>query len=278
VLVDLSAHTSVKDRLSVMAAQPAPVQVTAIGYPNTTGLTRIQWRLTDSIADPPNASDHLYSERLYRLDPCFLSYTPPVAAPALEERNPAAPFTFGCFNSLAKLSERVIRNWARLLRRLPEARLLLKCREFADPAVRRATLERFVKAGALVSQLLLIPPTAAFADHLATYAQVDLALDPFPYNGTTTTCEALWLGVPVVVLAGDSHVSRTGSSLLPAASLQDFVTASEEEYLDLSVKTYADRRALGVLRMEMRRRLVSSPLLDGAGYVRRFENWLREIA
>ena len=276
ILVDLSGHTAPR-LLQVMSARPAPVQMTGWGYPATTGLSSIDYRLTDSIADPPGQWDRWHTERLVRLDPCGWCYGPPEDAP------PVAPppslvngfITFGSFNLLAKMGPRVVDLWSRILKEVSRSRLLLKAQSFSDEPTRQRILEAFGKGGIDANRLDLLPRTEGTVKHLSLYDRVDIALDPFPYNGTTTTCEALWMGVPVVSLEGTSHAARVGASLLNAAELSDSIGHSSEEYVRIAAQLAADRDRLASLRASMRARLEASPLRDEINYTRRLESAYR---
>lgn len=278
ILVDLSGHTAPR-LLQVMSARPAPVQVTGLGYPATTGLSSIDYRLTDSIADPPGQSDHWHTERLVRLDPCGWCYHPPQDAP------PVAPppslvngfITFGSFNLLAKMGPRVIELWSQILKKVAGSRLLLKAQSFSDEPTRQRISEAFGEAGIDANRIELLSRTEGTAKHLSLYDRIDIALDPFPYNGTTTTCEALWMGVPVVTLEGTSHAARVGASLLHAAELNHLIGHSSEQYVRIAAKLAADRNRLASLRVSMRARLETSPLRDEIDYTRRLESAYRTM-
>jgi predicted O-linked N-acetylglucosamine transferase (SPINDLY family) len=276
VLVDLAGHTG-NNRLGLFARRLAPVQATWLGCPGTTGLASMDARLTDSLADPPGSSEAHHTEALVRLDPVFLCFRPSPEAPAVSPPPSAAggPFTFGCFNALAKLSDGALALWAEILRATPGARLLLKDRALADPAQQAGVRSRFAAAGIPGDRLACLGWTATDADHYAAYAQVDVALDPFPYNGTTTTCEALWMGVPVVALAGDRHAGRVGASLLRAVGLPDLVAPDPAAYRGIATALAGDRDRLAALRAGLRERMAASPLCDGPAFARRFEAALR---
>jgi len=272
VLVDLAGHTA-GNRLPVFARKPAPVQVSYLGYPNTTGLESIDYRLTDAVADPPGASDRFYSESLVRLPRGFLCYRPPEPSPAI-----AAPpatregyVTFGSFNNAAKLSPGVIEAWARILRALPSARLRVKAPQIGDEGTRRLWRERLARAGVDPGRLTLEGFVAGAAEHLDAYRRIDVALDTFPYNGTTTTCEALWMGVPVVALAGAGHASRVGLSLLSQIGLEAFAADTVEAYIERAVALARDPQGLARLRATLRDRLRASPLRDESGLARAVE-------
>ena len=280
ILVDLAGHTG-KGRLGLFARKPAPVQVGYLGYPNTTGLTAIDWRLTDIHADPPSAhhDDEFYSERLVRLPHTFLCYLPPEQAPAIQpppsDKNGCV--TFGSFNALPKVSAEVIRAWGRLLERVPGSRLLLKAPGLSDSPGRGRLLGEFGQQGIRADRLILLPMEDEFRDHLARYHEVDIALDPFPYNGTTTTLEALWMGVPVVSIAGERHGARVGASILANLGLDALIAGSVEEYLTLATGLAMDRTRVAWLRETMRDRICASPLRDEADFARVIQNAYRQM-
>jgi predicted O-linked N-acetylglucosamine transferase (SPINDLY family) len=260
ILVDLGGHTR-RSRLLVLARRPAPVQVTYLGYPNTTGLTQMDYRLTDAAADPPGESDSLHTEKLVRLPNGFLCYCPPADAPA-PSRSRDSGIVFASFNNMAKVTPEAISVWARILASVPGSRLLLKNRALGDRQVARVIAEVFSRCGLDINRLELRAPAAATADHLAVYNEVDIALDTFPYNGTTTTCEALWMGVPVVTWTGDTHAARVGTSIFRRIGLPELVGTSPEEYVRIAVELAGDRVRLKALRTGMRERMEASPLLS----------------
>ena len=268
ILVDLSGHTAGR-RMSLFARKPAPVQVTYLGYPNTTGLATMDWRITDADADPPGMTDPHYTERLHRLPRCAWCFRPPDEM-ALVPFRPLPPsaasadraITFGCFNKHAKVSPQAMDAWAAILREVPGSRLLMKSSSMTDARTRSRTIEQFIARGVAPQRLELLAATATLDEHFAAYGRVDIALDTFPYNGTTTTCDALWCGVPVIVLAGQTHASRVGLSLLAAAGLPELVADTPEAYVRLATKLAGDPRTLGILRSHLSERVRSSPLAD----------------
>jgi predicted O-linked N-acetylglucosamine transferase (SPINDLY family)/predicted SAM-dependent methyltransferase len=276
ILVDLAGHTG-GGRPLLFANKPAPVQATWLGYPGTTGLAAIDYRLTDAHADPAGASEAFYTEELVRLPAGFLCYRPPVDSPAVapppSERGGAhfPGVTFGSFSYLGKVMPSMIELWARLLAAVPEARLMLKSYGLSAASARAELTGRFARHGIGAERLVLLPPEDGMAAHLARYGEVDIALDSFPYNGTTTTFEALWMGVPVVTLAGQSHAARVGLSILSRLGLGELAAASAAEYLDKAVALARDAPRRGELRRSLRARLQASPLLDGAGFTRGLE-------
>jgi predicted O-linked N-acetylglucosamine transferase (SPINDLY family) len=274
ILVDLAGHTS-GARPLVMAMRPAPLAVSWLGYPNTIGLTAIDCRITDGIADPPGANDGRYSERLLRLPGGFLCYRPPADTPLPAVRAEEDAPVFGCFNSALKINPAVARLWARILDRVPGSTLKLRAFQFQYPAAIAAMHALFIEAGLDSDRVRLSPWRSSVAEGLADYGAIDLALDPFPYNGTTTTCEALWMGVPVVALAGEAHAGRVGASLLSAVGIAaELVAASPEDYLEKAVALVLDRERLRHHRATLRVRMASSPLTDQTRFAREFERAL----
>ena len=275
VLVEMSGHTA-HGRLSALDRKPAPVIVHAIGYPNTTGHPAVDWRVVDSTTDPADAgADALCTERLLRLDPCFLCYAPPPDAP--EPAMPAvdAPVTFGSFNLTSKVGDETIALWARALAAVPGSRLLVKSKSIADPATHAHLVARLAAGGIDPARVETIAYTKSVAEHLALYARIHVALDTTPYNGTTTTCEALWMGVPVVTLAGDRHAARVGASLLRAVGCDELVARDAEAFASVAASLAQDRARLAEFRGTIRDRMRGSVLLDQASYAARFHAALR---
>jgi predicted O-linked N-acetylglucosamine transferase (SPINDLY family) len=308
VLVDLAGHTA-DNRLPVFARKPAPVQVTYLGYADTTGLPAMDYRFTDEWADPPAASgsddcpagtgeaaraagagpltppagtDRWHTEELVRLPGGFLCYqplleAPPVAAPPSDAPDAAGRVTFGSFNNLAKVTPETIGMWAGVLRAVPGARLVLKSPAFDAETVRERVVREFGRHGVGADRLDLLSYVPGMANHLALYARVDVALDTFPYNGTTTTCEALWMGVPVVTLAGETHVERVGASLLTRVGLADLVAESPEAYVATAVALAHDAARRRTLRAALREQLRRSPLMDPLLLTRSIEQAYRAM-
>lgn len=278
VLVELSGHT-VGARLGVLALRPAPRQVTYLGSPHTTGLSRVDARIVDSTTDPAPGADAFATERLVRLDPCFLCFSPPAGAPDVAP-GPGArggPVTFGSFNTAQKINSPLIGLWVNVLQRTPGSRLVLKATNFVDTRLRADLATRFAALGVDATRVELLPPNGAARDHLAAYERIDIALDPFPYHGTTTTCEALWMGVPVVSLVGDSHASRVGASLLAQVGLADLAATSPEGYARIAQGLAIDSPRLAALRMTLRDRMRASALCDARGFAARMQGFVMSL-
>ena len=272
VLVDLAGHTGF-NRLEIFARRLAPVQISYLGYPNTTGLSSMDFRFTDAIADPPFEADRFHTESLVRFAPTAWSYLPPAEAPEPRTggKSGGGPFTFGSFNALSKVGPATLGLWRSVLEAVPGSRLLIKSPGMDADHWRG----RFAASGRPVERVDLLPMTSGTPEHLACYARVDVALDTSPYNGTTTTCEALWMGVPVVALAGDRHAARVGASLLAAVGHPEWVASSPAEYAGIAAGLAADGDRLGALRSCLRAEMARSLLLDHAAQARNFGGALR---
>jgi len=271
ILVDLAGHTA-GNRLEVFARKPAPVQVSWLGYPNTSGLAAMDYRLTDAWADPPGDTEHAHSEILMRLPDGFLCYRPlqgttVTAPPCLTTGH----VTFGSFNNLAKVTPEVIAAWSQLLRRLPTARLLLKTKPLRDKDTQETIYAQFAGHSVARGRVELIGWVEKMSDHLGLYGQVDIALDTFPYNGTTTTCEGLWMGVPVITLAGRTHAGRVGVSLLSRTGLSEFIAGDVDDYIEMAAQLAGDRERLERLRNKLRGQVAASSLCDAESFARNVE-------
>ena len=278
ILVDLTQHVA-NNRLLAFARKPAPVQVAWLGYPNTTGMSAMDYRFTDAHADPPGSTEHLHSEQLVRLPESAWCCRAAADAPPVNtlpcERT--GRVTFGCFNVHQKTNEPLLALWAEILKQTPGSRLLLKNHSLGDASVQERTRVLLEKCGIEPGRVELALWAATAAGHLAEYGRVDIALDTFPYHGTVTTCEALWMGVPVVTLAGRTHVSRVGVSLLRNAGLPELIAESDEEYIRIAVKLAGEISRLAELRATLRARMAASPLMDGPRFARDVEHAYREM-
>ncbi len=275
ILIDLTGHIA-GNRLPAFAHKPAPVQVTYIGYQNTTGMSAMDYRLTDAYADPPGATDRYYTEKLVRLPRSFFVYRPGDDAPPVSPLPAQARghVTFGSFNKYNKVSPQVLDAWLQILAQVPDSRLLVLAHRGGHAAAR--LLQHAAAFGIAAARIELVD-RLSHADYMNLVSRVDVALDPFPFNGHTTTCDALWLGVPVVTLAGRSYASRFGSSAHVNLGLEAYIAASVPQYVDIAVRAASDLPALAKLRPELRARMQSSPLLDFEGFTRRLEAAYREM-
>lgn len=278
ILVDLAGHTA-GNRLPVFARKPAPVQATWLGYPNTTGLSVIDYRITDAVADPEGETDQYYSETLIRLPHGFLCYAPNWDTPAIAKlpASESGTVTFGSFNNLAKINSRVIAAWSKILDFIPNSRLLLKGKQLSDEFSQKRFFELFSQNGICADRIKMLPTTRNIPEHLNLYSAVDIGLDPFPYNGTTTTCEALWMGVPVISLCGDRHASRVGASILTRIGCKDLITKTEKDYIKKAVELAGNLKRLVRLRAGMRLNVQQSPLCDAESFGREMERTYRSM-
>jgi len=262
VLFDLAGHTAYH-RLLTFARKPAPLQISWIGYEGATGLTAIDYLLADRYVSPETAepSD---PTRVLRMPHGYLCYDPPAEAPPVAPPPSLAKghATFGSFNNLAKINPAVVAVWAKILRRAPTARLILKYRGLGDVTVRRRYLELFAAHGVEPPRLELQPPSA-YAELLAAYHQIDVALDPFPFSGSVTTCEALWMGVPVITCPAETFASRHSLSHLSNVGLTETIAHDLDEYVEMAVSWASDGPRLAGLRAGLRERMAASPLCDG---------------
>ncbi len=275
ILVELTGHFA-SNQLPLMAAKPAPVSISMIGYANTTGLESITARIVDAITDPAPQADALATEQLVRVAGCFLCYRPPTDLPELAI-DPDRSFTFGSFNDLRKMSPSTIRTWADILKANPNAQLLLKTARLGEPEVRADIHNRFAKLDIDPSRIELLGRTQTTADHLALYNRIDCALDTFPYTGTTTTCEALAMGVPTITLLGQSHAGRVSASLLQAIGCADLIADNEQAYIDLATKHAQSRVRTIDARAELKDQLAASALVDEQSYTRKIESAYRSL-
>jgi predicted O-linked N-acetylglucosamine transferase (SPINDLY family) len=276
ILVDLSGHTN-HNRLPVFAWKPAPVQATWLGYFATTGLAAIDYVIADRHVLPLDEASQ-FAETPWHLPDSYLCFTPPpfdIEVGALPARGNGA-ITFGCFNHLVKLNDAVVALWSRVLDAVPGSRLLLKTRQLDDPSVQQATLARFAAHG-IDSARLMLEGQSPRAELLAAYQRVDIALDPFPYAGGTTSVEALWMGVPVLTRRGDRFLSHVGESIVSTAALPEWIAAGDDDYVAKAVRFSAQRDELATLRSGLRERLLASPLCDAPRFARHLEDAFHQM-
>jgi protein O-GlcNAc transferase len=274
ILVDLAGHTS-NNRLLIFARKPAPVQVTHFGYPDTTGLYAIDYRITDAYADPPGQSEAFATERLFRLPDvawCYQAGPAPDVGPL--PARASGSITFGNLNNFTKLNARALALWSRILHCVPGSRLMLRA-EIGPETDQK--LSRFLAEHRIIGSRLELIGSQPRQAYLELYNRIDIALDPFPYNGGVTTCDALWMGVPVIGLAGNSYVSRQGVSLLSNLGMADWIAATEDEYVMKSKARANDLVRLQEIRSGLRQRVQLSAIGDGARFTRQLEDAYRSM-
>ena len=256
----------------MFARKPAPVQASYLGYPATTGISAIDYRITDPFADPPGMTDSQCTETLVRLPQTAWCYQPPPDASEVSEL-PAVKnsvVTFGSLNYFGKLSDMMLDSWMRILAAVPKSRLLIKAKGLSSKVCQQR-VGHFMNLHHVqpdrVEMINWIPQT----EHYRHFGRIDIALDSYPYDGTTTTCETLWMGVPVITLAGQSHVSRVGASLLTNIGLPQLVARSTDDLVRIATELAGDIPRLADLRAGMRERMRRSPLMDQVSLARNME-------
>ncbi len=276
VLIDLSGHTAY-NRLATFAKKPAPVQVSWLGYFATTGLPTIDYL----IADPwtlPESEEQYFTERIWRLPDTRLCFTPPKLEIAVSPL-PALSngfITFGCFNHFTKMNEEVVATWAAILASVPDSRLLLKSKQFNALEIRQRAMTMFEKHH-ISPDRLIIEGSSPRSDYFSAYHRVDIALDPFPFTGGTTSAEGLWMGVPMLTLTGERFVSRQGVGLLMNAGLAQWIAADKNDYVNQARMLSSDLPALAELRATLRERVLNSPIFDAGKFARNLETALWEM-
>lgn len=278
VLVDLAMHCGGGWRIGVFASKPAPVQVAYLAYAGTTGLPAMDWRLSDSYIDPPDVADAYSTERIWRLPDTQWVYRPPDAAPQV---NPLPAMergyiTFGSVNKRLKITSEVLSLWCQILRRLPDSRLIMKARGLTDPPTQKLVLDELARGGVSADRVEF-SGWVDLPEYFNFFHQMDIALDPYPFNGGTSTCHALWMGVPVVTRCGRTPASRVGLSVLSNVGLGDLVAHSPQQYIETAVSLAGDLNRLSNLRTELRRRMQQSPLCNAAGFTRSLEAAYRQM-
>ncbi|MEO7097842.1 MAG: glycosyltransferase, partial [Luteolibacter sp.] len=273
ILVDLAMHSS-GNRLGVFARKPAPIQITYLSNVSTTGLRTVNYRIGDPILDPPGWKDPSYTEETLRMPHTTLCYTPPG-----EPEIAASPFfatgriTFGNFNNFCKVNEAVLGLWARIIIAVPESRLMM----LVPKGRAQIQTRRFMESHGIVAERLLLVERVPKEEYLSVYNQIDIALDPFPYQGSTTTCDALWMSCPVVTFAGDRGVERVGKSILGNIGHPELVGRNLDEYAEIAIRLANNPTQLADLRMSLRQALKASSLMDAAGFTSDLENLYRDM-
>ena len=273
ILVDLGVHTN-GNRLLVFARKPAPVQISMLGYPQTTGLTAMDHRLSDPYLDPPGRDRH-NSERLLLMSRSYFCYRPPDESPPIAPRAPG-PVRFGCFNTLAKFNLATATLWSRVLAGTPNSSLTMLARGLSDELVRVQVQEILAGAGIDLQRVQFLPG-ASLQDFLNALNKIDIGLDPVPFSSGTTTCHSLWMGVPVVTMAGDGPVARMGASVLANVGLGDLVAQSGNDYCEIATSLADDEERLTALRSGLRQQMRQHPLMDARGYTLELESLYRSV-
>ena len=277
ILIDLAGHTR-NNSLTVFAQKPAPVQVTYLGYPNTTGLKTIDYRLTDIHSDPIEF-DKYYTEKQIRIPGGFLCFQPEKNSPIVKEL-PAIKnnyITFGSFNHISKINETLIKIWSKILLSVPDSKLILKSNAFNDPKTKEKYIKFFEDNEVSTTRLTMTGLINSLNDHLDYYNKIDISLDTFPYNGTTTSLESLWMGVPFVALNGNTHASRVGVSILKCIGFDDFIADSKGTYIAKAVFLSKDLQLLSKLRNNLRNILLQSNLMNPENFVKNLENIYKKM-
>ena len=275
VLIDLSGHTA-NNRLGVFAKHIAPIQISWLGYPSTTGLDSIHYRITDQVADPIGIADPYFSEQLIRLRNGFLCYEPLDRAPEIKSDKINKNLRFGSFNNLAKISATSLDCWAEALHAVPNSTLYLKRQQLINESAKNHLIEEFEKRGISKTRLILKTSKAKIEKHLDEYNEIDIALDTYPYNGTTTTLEALWMGVPVVSLYGNTHASRVSKSILHRLNLDELAVNSIPEFAQAVQMLSKDSDLRSHIRNTLRQKMSESPLMNQQQFCNEFMGAIRK--
>ena len=275
IAIDLAGHTS-NNCLGMMSKRVAPVQINWLGYPNTTGLHQMDYRIVDHDTDPVGINRVGYTEELIRLERCFLCFTPQANLPPVEDKSDRDHIIFGSFNAIAKVNNQVLDCWIEILRNVPNSSLMIKALQFGEDDLVNRVKQRFIKQGVDPDRLQIFGAMHSSFDHLNLYNEIDIGLDSFPYHGTTTTCEAASMGVPVVTVEGEIHSARVGISLMKTLGLSELIATDPEDYVQRAAALGSDVPRLRQIQATMRERLQSSPLMDRADFNKHFGNALRQ--
>jgi protein O-GlcNAc transferase len=277
ILIDLAGHTA-NNRILLFARKPAPVQVNWMGFPPTTGLSAIDYKIVDHYTDPPEMTEQFYSEKLMRLPESFVCFLPDRGSPDVGPL-PALTtgyITFGSFNNLPKVTPHVVALWGKILNSLPDSCLIMKNYIFSDTDTCQYVADMFVQVGISKGRIILQSADPS-PKHLKSYNAVDIGLDTFPFNGLTTTCEAMWMGVPVITLAGTGYAARAGVGLLSTVGLSELIANTQDEYIKIARSLALDINRLILLRSSLRDRMAHSPLIDAQRFIINVETCYREM-
>jgi protein O-GlcNAc transferase len=277
ILVDLAGHTAY-NRILIFARKPAPIQISWIGYLATTGLSTIDYKITDTYADPPGKTEQFYTEKLLRLPESFLCYLPDRVSPAVGSLPVLLKkhITFGSFNNFAKVTPDVFSLWAKILNTVEDSHLIMKWKGFSDKTTSQYAMNMFTKKNINADRITLQSWDPS-PKYLEAYNLIDIGLDTFPFNGATTTCEALWMGVPVITLSGSAYHSRSGVSLLSNVGLPELVANTADEYISIAVNLAKDLKRLGSLHEHLRNMMECSPLCNAKRFTENLEMCYRKI-
>jgi|WetSurMetagenome_2_1015567.scaffolds.fasta_scaffold15743_3 protein O-GlcNAc transferase len=278
ILIDLSGHTG-NNRLPLFAYKPAPIQITYLGYPDTTGLSTIDYRIVDNYVEPEEEGDLYTTEKLLRMSHSYFCYTPIEKCPVTGD-TPALKngyITFGSFNNYAKVSDVIVDVWAAVLKAIPTSKFLLKNQALKDPDTWEHFKTRMAERGVDTHRLQYSKFAKSTQDHLRVYQKVDIALDSFPYNGATTTFEALWMGVPVITLVGDTHVSRVGKSILATLGFDNLIAHTPDEFVTICQTLANDVNYLQNFRQTIREKMQNSPVMDAKTFTRELEELYQRV-
>ena len=277
ILVDLAGHTALKNLL-IFARKPAPVQVTYLGYCDTTGLSAMDYRFTDAQADPPGTTEHLHTEQLVRLPEVLACFRPSDEAPPVSPLPALArgQVTFASFHTMAKLNDRLLEHWGAILQQTPDSRLMMVASGLEQISTRQRCIKFFERHG-IGAERLVFEGRVSLSLYLALHHEVDLLLDSHPFNGHTVSCHALWMGVPVVTLAGACYCSRMVASVLSSVGLPELIAHTPAAYVEIARALAVDRRRLAALRSGLRERMAGSPLMDAPRFARNVEQAYRQM-
>jgi predicted O-linked N-acetylglucosamine transferase (SPINDLY family) len=283
ILFDLSAHTG-DNRLDTFVLKPAPIQISYCGYPNSSGIRSMDYRITDNYCDDKEKSQKYYQEKLVFMDKCFLAYSPATGLENLPELGPQPCIennyiTFGCFNRFNKINSMVISVWEKILVAAPNARFIIKTKEFQTDKINKQFFDTF-KNKEVIDRITVLPYSDTYQEHLVDYNKMDISLDTFPYCGTTTSCESLLLGVPILTLSDNVrhyHSQNVTTSLMKNCGLDEYVTMSQEDYVNKAVYFANNYKLLANLKRDVRKRFVNGPICNYKEFCNLFENKLLEL-